>query len=268
MERTFTEDRTTPPGLLQTVDRALLVLLGFDRTRRSWGVTEVAVEFGWDKSVAQRILATLAHRGLLISDPVTRRYQIGPAVLGLERAWQHSGSLRLLVQDVLDELSKTSGLTSVLAVPDIAHMRCACSAEGSAGRIRYYPLVGELYPAHAGATSKAYFAFLAESDRHRVLAGRPMARFTDRTVTDETLLEEQLATIRRRGYAYTVGEYDTGVATVATPVMLRGEPVASLSLAGSPARLGDPTTFLDVLKASIERIERRLSSPQVGRPRR
>lgn len=252
----------TPPGLLQTVDRALQVLLSLDRHRQEWGVTEVATEFGWDKSVAQRILATLAHRGLLISDPATRRYRIGPAILLLHRLWEQSGSLQLLVHDLMQGLSDRTGLTSVLAVPDIAHMRCVSSVEGRTGKIRYYPLVGELYPAHAGATSKAYFGFLAESDRRRILSGRPMAKFTDKTVTSESELEQQLAAIRSRGYAYTVGEYDRGVATLAVPVMLKGEPVASLSVAGSEADLPDDGKWLPLLQDIRDQVERRLGTPQ------
>jgi IclR family acetate operon transcriptional repressor len=52
----FASDRHTPVGLLQTVDRALLVLLGYERSRPDWGVTEVAREFGWDTSVPHRTL--------------------------------------------------------------------------------------------------------------------------------------------------------------------------------------------------------------------
>ena len=38
------------------------MLLAFDREHPEWGVTEVATEFGLDKSVAQRLLAALAYR--------------------------------------------------------------------------------------------------------------------------------------------------------------------------------------------------------------
>src|SRR5690349_17344891 len=108
--------------MLQTVHRALLVLLAFDRSRQERGVTQVAAEFGWDRWVAHGLLATLAHRGFLASDPISRRYRIGPAVLDLHQAWKRSGSLAMLAEPVLDELTEQTGHTSVLAVPDNFHM--------------------------------------------------------------------------------------------------------------------------------------------------
>ncbi|MBI0382297.1 helix-turn-helix domain-containing protein, partial [Streptomyces albiflaviniger] len=74
-----------PP--LQTADRVLNVLLSFDRERPEWGVTEIAEEFGLDKSVAQRLLAALAYRGFLVSDKRSRRYRLGPAVWHLSWVW-------------------------------------------------------------------------------------------------------------------------------------------------------------------------------------
>ncbi|WP_405783250.1 IclR family transcriptional regulator [Streptomyces sp. NBC_00859] len=263
-------DRRKPAGALQTVDRALLVLLAFERTRPDWGVTEVAAEFGWDTSVAQRLLSTLAGRGFLVSDPATRRYRIGPAVLRLSRQWERSGSLELLAGPVLDELCRATGDTVLFCLPDSFHMRCVAAEEGEAGPLRYYPLVGELYPAHAGATSKSYYAFLPDDQRHRLFRARPMARFTDRTVTDADLLEQEFLRIRAQGYAWTVGEYDSGIATLAVPVFLGREPYGSLSLGGAEQRFPDgPEPRLDSLRQAAQQLEKRLTHPpqRTRRPR-
>ncbi|MFC9223585.1 IclR family transcriptional regulator [Streptomyces hygroscopicus] len=258
-------DGRTPPGLLRTVDRALLVLLAFERNRSDWGVTEIAEEFGWDTSVAQRLLATLAGRGFLVSDPATRRYRIGPAAMRLGRLWDRSGTLELLARPVLDELCRRTGDHVLLCVPDNFHMRCVAAAEGRAGPLRYYPLVGELYPAHAGATSKSYFAFLPDERRHLLFRGRPMARFTERTVTDPDRLEQEFHQVRARGYAWTVGEYDTGVATVAVPFFLGREPYGSLSLGGPEERFPDgPEDRLDALRQAARLLESRLTTPPRG----
>lgn len=146
-------------------------------------------------------------------------------------------------------------------------MRCVAAEEGETGPLRYYPLVGELYPAHAGATSKSYYAYLPDEQRHRLFRGRPMARFTDRTVTDPDLLEREFLKVRAQGYAWTVGEYDTGVATVAVPVFLGREPYGSLSLGGAKERFeGAPENRLDALRQAADLLEKRLTHPP-QRPR-
>src|SRR6266568_2805362 len=188
--------RTGGTAPLQTVDRAIDVLLSFDEHRTEWGVTELAEEFGWDKSVAQRLLATLACRGFLVSDRMARR----------------------------------TGYTAIFAVPDGVHLRCVEAIDGETGPVRFYPLVGELYPAHAGATSRAYFAMLPEPARATLFRGRPMARFSDTTPTDVDGLEHSFRITRATGYAYSEGEYDVATAALAIPVVVRHRPVGTLSL--------------------------------------
>ncbi|WP_425634567.1 IclR family transcriptional regulator domain-containing protein, partial [Actinomadura citrea] len=85
-----------------------------------------------------------------------------------------------------------------------------------------------------------------------------MARFTERTVTDPDLLEQELLKVRAQGYAWTVGEYDTGIATVAVPVFLGREPYGSLSLGGAEERFrGAPEDRLDALRQAAQALERR-----------
>lgn len=232
----MTDDRDRAP--LQTADRVLQALLAFSQDREEWGVTQLAAEFGWDKSVTQRLLASLSHRGFLVSDELTRRYRLGPAVWHLATAWERHRGMAGLVRPTLRALAAASGVTALFAVPDGAHMRCVESAEGSSGPLRSYRLAGELYPAHAGATSRAYFGTLAPGARSALLYGRPMARFSDHTVTDPERLESLMCRVPADGYAYSEGEYDPATAGLAVPVTVRTQPVGSLTLVGPHELLG------------------------------
>lgn len=232
----MTTDRGAP---LKTADRTLQVLLAFTHDRDEWGVTDLAAEFGWDKSVTQRLLATLAHRGFLVSDAVTRRYRLGPAVWHMATAWERHGGMAGLVRPALRELAAESGVTALFAVPDGAHLRCVDSADGTLGPLRTYRLAEELYPGHAGATSRAYFGMLAPGARAAALYGRPMARFSERTVTDPARLEELMCRVPVDGYAYSEGEYDPATAGLAVPVVVRSQPVGSLTLVGPHRQLAD-----------------------------
>lgn len=253
----------TPHGMLQTVDRALQILLATDREHDGWSVTEVSREFGLSTSVAHRLLATLSHRDFLITDPATRRYRIGPAAMTVGRIWAGSQSLRLLVLPVLARLAEETGLAAIFAIPDAFHMRAIAAETGTEGPLRGYPLVGELFPAHAGATSKAYYAMLPDSDRRRIFADRPMARFTPSTTTDPAVLEQQFERIRRQGYATSTGEYDDDVSTVAMVVRLRGDPFGSLSLGGH----GEFTTGVPALVRILEEARRDIELTLIGRSR-
>lgn len=231
---------TSERAPLQTADRVLAVLLAFSHDREEWGVTDLAAEFGWDKSVAQRLLASLSHRGFLVSDEVTRRYRLGPAVWHMATAWERHGGMAGLVRPALRRLAAAGGITALFAVPDGAHMRCVESADGSSGPLRVYRLADELYPAHAGATSRAYFGMLTPGARAGLLYGRPMARFSDLTVTDPGRLEELMSRVPADGYAFSEGEYDPATAGLAVPVLVRAQPIGSLTLVGPHDHLTGP----------------------------
>ncbi|SEF00330.1 IclR family transcriptional regulator [Ruania alba] len=247
------EDRRRSP--LQTVDRALQVLLSYSERRTQWSVTELAEEFSLDKSTAQRLLAALAARGFLRADPDTRRYTLGPTMWRMALLWERTGGLARLADPVVLRLAEDTGAAAAFAIPDGTHVRCVAAADGSDGPLRSSALVGDLYPAHAGATSRAYFAFIGPTERRALLWGRPMGRFTDRTEVDVHALEERFAETERLGYASSEGEYDENTRALAVPVMLGRRPVGSLTVGQSVVE-HPGTTLADhlprLLSASLE----------------
>ncbi len=251
-------------GTLQTVDRALGILLSFTGARTDWGVMELARELDLDKSTAQRLLATLAKRGFLHADPTTRRYHLGPALWRIASTWERRGGMAQLVEPFLAWLVGESRRTAVFAVADGAYVRCVAAVDGGAGPMRNHPLVGELYPAHAGATARAYFATLDAVTRQALMYTIPLAKFSDLTSDDATAIEAQMIEVAERGWAYSEGEYDKNTRAVAAPVFMLGRPVGSVSI-GEHKRenLGDIRDHVAATLRTAERIGALLSSRAV-----
>ncbi|MGW7684379.1 IclR family transcriptional regulator [Kribbella sp. NPDC054772] len=223
------DDDTRSP--LQTVDRALQILISYSEQRRDWGVMELADELGIDKSSAQRLLAALAFRGFLRSDPISRRYSLGPTMWRMAALWERTGGLAALADGVLERLAHDTNRTTTFTIPDGFHVRCIAAVDGGGGPLRSHPLLGDLYPAHAGATSRAYFAFLDRNERRALLSGRPFARFTDLTEVDEVALEQVFEDTVQTGWAFSDGEYDAATRAIAAPVRLGRRPIGSLTVA-------------------------------------
>ncbi|QCR20246.1 IclR family transcriptional regulator [Agrococcus sp. SGAir0287] len=257
---------TTPP--LQTVDRALQVLQSFSETRTSWGVSELATAFDLNTSTSQRLLASLASRGFLIADPQTRRYSLGPAMWRMATLWERTGGLARLAEPVLADLAATTDRTATFTTPDGMHVRCIAAVDGAAGPVRSHPLVGDLYPAHTGATSRAYFAFLDPLERRNMFAGRPFARYTELTEVDEAVIEQRFDETYRDGWAYSEGEYDQRTRAIAAPVLLGTRPVGSISLV-EPKRVVSDDDVRDHVSALLEAAQAladRLVSRRPARP--
>ena len=95
---------------------------------------------------------------------------------------------------------------------------------------------GSRIPLHAVSSGQVLLAYAPPTFVQRYL-GRPMERFTARTlVTAEELLERMRA-VRRDGYTWAFEEFDEGISSVAAPVAdSHGEVVAAVHLHGPSYR--------------------------------
>lgn len=224
------DTRDRPVGYLQTADRALQVLSAFTAASPTWGVSELARALDLDKSQVQRLLATMSTRGFTDFDPSTRRYRLGPALVGLGRLAEESDGTLTRVRDLLVPLAQRTGESVVYNVPDANRYRCAAAVDGP-GPLRYTTIVGDLFPGHGGASGHAMFAHLPES-RVRTLFGEGLERCTPTTPTTVEALLAIYAEVRRTGIAVSHGEYDSRVEAVAAPVFAQGTVTGAVSVIG------------------------------------
>jgi DNA-binding IclR family transcriptional regulator len=117
-----------------------------------------------------------------------------------------------------------------------------------------YP-VGTPWPLHAGASNKVLLAFLPGEKAEELTAG-PLPAVTPRTMTDPRELRTELQRIRRRGYAYSVGELTPGVVGIAVPILSDGQLLGALAVAGPVSRLPVARVIqvVDRLKSASEEI--------------
>jgi IclR family transcriptional regulator, acetate operon repressor len=215
------EPAAARPG---SVEKALDVLLHLAAAQADdQGVTEIAEAVGLPKASVHRLLGSLRSRDFVSVDPVSRRYALGPAVLSLGTSYLNRLDVRRLARSAMTVLSQRTEETVTLSVR--TGWTAAYVDEVRPQRdIAMSVLQGEAFPLHAGASSKAFLAFLAEEERERYL------RSLDAPAAE---IHEELASIREHGFAQTQGERDSGAASVAAPLLDRdGVPVAVISVCG------------------------------------
>ena len=200
---------------------------------RPIGVTEIATGLGLSKAVVYRILASLQDRGYVEFDAATRRYLLGPKCLALGTAYQERTDTRRSVHDALVTLSARSEETATLSLRT-GWERMYVDQILPPDDIKMVVPIGRLFPLHAGASSKAFLAFLPEAARERFFAEHPrLPRLTDHTVTDPGALRAELEEIRGAGFASSRGERQHGAASVAAPILgVGGTPTAVISVCG------------------------------------
>lgn len=244
-----------PVGYLQTADRALEVLMAFTAEHPEWGVTDLARHLSFDKSQVQRLLATLAARRFLVADPDTRRYRLGPALVGLGRLAEDSDGTLAAVRDLLAPLAQRTGESALFVVPDGNRYRCAAAVDGP-GPLRYRSIVGEVFPGHGGASGHAIFAFLDPS-RIATLFEDELAAINPNTPRSRAALERIHEQVRRDGIAVSLGEYDERVEAVAAPVFAQGAVVGAISVIGPRQSIA---AHVDAIIAEVGRAARRATA--------
>ncbi len=234
-----TSTGTSSSQTIATIERAIDVLLLFTSSRSSTlGVTEIATELGLSKAVVHRILASLKSRRLLDVHEDSRRYSLGPAVLTLGLAYLERLDIGEVARPELERLSNITNETATLSTRS-GDTRVYVAQVLPDREVKMTVPLGRPFPLHTGGSSKAFLAWLPESDIDAYLS-RPLEQLTEHTVVDSAELRRELATIRQRGYAVSFGERQAGAASVAAPVFDHlGAVVAVVSVAGPAERLRD-----------------------------
>ena len=222
--------RDEPGGSLQSVNRALTAL-ELVADAGEIGVSELGRQLGVHKATASRLAAVLAERGLLERDPVTERYRIGFGLVRLAGAAMSGLDLVRLARPILETLAERAREATNLGVrsgDDIVYVD-QISGTRSIVTVSW---VGKRTPMHCTSNGKVLLAWAEETDRDRVLEG-PLETFTPHTVVDPDALRAELVSVRTRGYAQAVEEFEDGLNAVAAPVrQADGRVIAALGVSG------------------------------------
>lgn len=226
-------DRPAPSGRsVVTIERAVDVLFLFaGHEQPTLGVTEISKALGISKAVVHRILSSLRERDLVVTDADSRRYALGPAVLSLAAAYRDRIDVRLLALDTMQRLSSLTNETATLSIRN-GDTRIYVEQVTPDREVRMTVQIGQPFPLHAGGSSKAFLAFLPEAERDAFLSRTTLERLTSNTITDIAVLRRELAQIQQQGFAVSMGERQSDVASVAAPILDAGEPIAVISVAG------------------------------------
>jgi IclR family acetate operon transcriptional repressor len=227
---------TIDGNAVRSVDRAAALLLALGESPGAAGVTELARRLGLHKSTASRLLATLERRGLVEQDDETGKYRLGLVVIRLAERAERTLDLRGLALPELERLARLTHETTSLGVLDGDQLMTVAQVDGP-NLVAVGDWTGRATPLHCVAPGKVIMAALAEREVVRIVK-RGLPRYTERTIVDLEPLLEELARIRRRGYATAIGEFEPGTNAVAAPVHdARGQVIAAVDVWGPTFRL-------------------------------
>jgi len=251
---------------IQAIERAVAILNAFSAEQPELGVTEIAAQLGLHKSTVHRFLVNLEAGGLVERNPRSSRYRLGLRIFEL-------GGLVLQQMNLWDEalpflegLVHESGETGHLAVLDGGEAIYIEKVEARRA-LRIPSAIGRGYPAHATSLGKVLLAHAPVEEIEAVIADHGLARCTPQTITDPARLRDELAWVRRQGYAVDNEEYEEGLRCIGAPIIGHtGQVVAALGIGGPTTRVTPErvTALADLVMVAAKGLSRRLGADQSG----
>lgn len=218
----------------KSVVKALKLLEVLSAAERPEGVTSLAKTLQINKSNVHRLLQTLCDHGYVHKtdsagsyELTLKTWQIGIAVLGRRE-------IRRVAEPYLRALMNRTGESASLSVLEDGRVvyltRIECRHP-----VRAHNPIGANLPVYCSSTGKAILAFQPEAViKHYA---RRLDGYTDKTITSQETLLDELKTVRTRGYAVNLGEFREGVHGVAVPVRTAdGSVEAAVGVSGPSER--------------------------------
>ncbi len=209
-------------------ERLVRVLETFSPTRTAQTVSEIGRRADLPPSTAHRIVTELVGSGLLERDDAGQ-VRVGRRLWELATRSSSTLALRQAALPFMERIQTRLREHTQLVVLEQDEALCIerLSAPGSGENIT--EIAGRL-PLHAPSSGLVLLAFAADEIRDRVLS-KPLRRLGPNTITDPTLLAQELNRVRADGYAVAPG-YVSAVSTgVAVPIRdTSGAVVAALSV--------------------------------------
>ena len=235
--------QATVPVKLKTrsvpaLDRALSALEMLASSKHGLTLPEISAALKVPKSSAHSLLLTLERRGYLHRNVKTNRYLFGLQLFSLANMALAGIELREKAAPFLRALMGRSRLTAHLAVLDHNEAVLVDKAEPP-GIFKLATWLGKRMELHCTGLGKAMLAHFAESELEQVIRQRGLPRHNDNTIASAKRLKDELAKVRRNGYAIDDEEDEIGYRCIGAAIFdAAGRVLGSVSVSGDVEHVG------------------------------
>ncbi|MDS0241468.1 MULTISPECIES: IclR family transcriptional regulator [Haloferax] len=205
------------------------------KERESAGVTELATELGLPKSTVYSHLRTLREHEYVVQRD--GKYCIGLKFLSLGEHTRDRMPLYEVAKPEVNGLAEQTGELANLLVEEHGEGVYLFRSKGEQA-VSLDTHAGMRVKLHCTSLGKAILAYLSEKRVDEIIERWGLPAQTATTITSREALEEELAAVRERGYAYDKGERLSGLRCIAAPIKNPdGHAIGAVSVSGPTSRM-------------------------------
>lgn len=239
-----------------SLDKSLTVLEAIFQHRDGIGTRALAGQLKLNVASVHNIAQTFCKRGYLRQDPDSKVFYPGIRLLLLGRHPSYIRSLSLSASAIVDDVARKLNESVMLASMDhgrVLNLKYVPSRQA----LRVQESEDMSQHAYCTAVGKILLASMTETEfsiyQHEVR----FQNFTPHTITTAERLQQEIQTVREKGYAQTRDEFCEGISAVAVPIY---DPWGTI-VAGIGASA--PTVRMDHEDFAITLQELRLAATQI-----
>ena len=236
-----------------SVKKAFHILKLLAETDQGLGISDLANRLGIGKSTIHGITAAMEDMGVIIRNPLNKRYTLGYTIVELGKKGLARIPLREVSKRHLEWLVDETGESVFLGILRDHHIFILDVAE-STRDMKITSPSGTKIPLTAGAPGKLFLSQMGRKETESYLAERPLIRYTDNTIVDFDEYCEELKRVREQGFATDYGEYLQGVNAVAALIKTDESLRAGIWVVGFSSSLSEekmPHVIEKILAAAV-----------------
>ena len=246
---------------MSSLDKGIHILKLLGEPPYEYGLKEISESLAMGRSGAFKLLDALRAEHVVIKDPSTKKYHLGPVMLRLGRVYGQLKGLDELADPILTYIHRASGETTYLTVWEGDRAFPAYKKSAPDGVYGYNDFIGKSVAINSGASAMVLCAFQGEEKIRSLLDQTELAQRTPLTETDPEKLIKIYDRIRREGHAFEDRTFSLEHISLAVPVFDRnGEVWSCLCLAASVERATEEKIiqWLQLLKDGAEELSLKL----------
>lgn len=202
---------------IQSIGVTLRILEALASSASQKGISEIARELGTNKWKVFRYLHSLQEEGYVTQDPDSEKFELGERFYILTASTQQNNNVIEVSRPLMKALNRELGHTVALSTL-LEETMVILDVEIGRTPVHIIAGRGSKIELHCTAQGKVALAFGAGSLLEKILSN-PLPPVTANTITDPTLLLQEIAQVRRQGWAVAPNEYHLGINALSAPIM-------------------------------------------------
>jgi len=219
-----------------SVKKAFQILQMIADSPSGLGVSELSKRLNMGKSTVHGITMGLEALGVLVRDPIQKKFNLGYTLLELNRRAYARIEVRDIARGPMERLMEKVGETVFLGIMNGDHVTILDMVE-SHNEMKITSPPGTRLPLLAAATGKVFLAQFEEKKAKEIIQKMGLARFTPKSIFDPKKFLKETEETKKRGYAIDDEEYIPGVRAIAAPIQTASPPLAAIWVVGFTSSL-------------------------------